>query len=61
MKRLEEYLDSNDLSIDKFAVEAGVSRQTVYNVLNGMHDQTMSVIRRINSGTKGYITMEHWG
>jgi transcriptional regulator with XRE-family HTH domain len=54
---LRRYLEREGLSQEAFALRAHTSRQTVWRILAGKGDFSLSTLRRVSDATGGLVSM----
>jgi DNA-binding XRE family transcriptional regulator len=53
---LQQYLFKKKIHLGDFAKSIGVSRKTLYMIVNGKTDPRLSIVRKIEELTHGQVT-----
>jgi plasmid maintenance system antidote protein VapI len=56
--RLQEYLETEGITIKKFASRVGVTAQTIKNIMNSTRDVKISTALKIQQLTHGIVSCE---
>lgn len=56
--KLKEYLNTNNISIEAFAVKMGLTYHTLVSYISGRRRPTQNTARRILEATEGKVTIK---
>jgi transcriptional regulator with XRE-family HTH domain len=56
--KLRDYLEKEKITVQDFADKCGITRITIYNILNKTHPPRKSSVKLIALATDGKVTLE---
>lgn len=56
--KLIDYLKQENLRVQDFATDCGLTRMTIYNLINKIAPPRKSTVKLISMQTKGLVTLE---